>query len=295
MKLGYRYHLIHYGTTHSYHLVDPSPWPLLGALGGLSVTIGGVLYMHKFEGGWTVFLSGLIILIYTIIFWWQDVIREATFESLHSSLVQKSLRLAMLLFIISEVMFFLAFFWGFFYSSMSPVHSIGSIWPPKYIVLLSCYTVPLTNTVFLLSSGVTITWAHHAILIKSKKHTILGLILTLVFAISFSFLQCLEYLSAPFAISDGIYGSCFFISTGFHGLHVFIGTIAIVIGFLRIILNHFTSSHHFGIEAAIWYWHFVDVIWLFLFINVYWWTNYSTSLIDEIGKHARLKIWFYFL
>jgi cytochrome c oxidase subunit 3 len=275
MKLSYRYYLTHYKTTHSYHLVDPSPWPLLGSLGGLSITTGGVLYMHKFEGGWMVLLSGLIILTYTMFFWWQDIIREATFESLHTSLVQKSLRLAMLLFIISEVMFFFAFFWGFFYSSMSPVYNIGAVWPPKYIVLLSCYTVPLTNTVFLLSSGVTVTWAHHAILTKSKKHTILGLIFTIIFAILFSGLQCLEYFSAPFYISDGIYGSCFFISTGFHGLHVLIGTIAIVISFLRVVLNHFTNNHHFGIEAAIWYWHFVDVVWLFLFINIYWWTNYT--------------------
>jgi cytochrome c oxidase subunit 3 len=173
---------------------------------------------------------------------------------------------------------------------MSPVYNIGAVWPPKYITLFSCYTVPLTNTVLLLSSGITITWAHHAILIKSKKHTILGLMFTIIFAILFTLLQCLEYLSAPFYISDGIYGSCFFILTGFHGFHVFIGTIAIIVGFLRIVLNHFTNSHHFGIEAAIWYWHFVDVVWLFLFINIYWWTNYSSSLVGEIGKHVRFKI-----
>lgn len=292
MKLYFKYYLTHYKTIHSYHLVDPSPWPLLGALGGLSVTTGGVLYMHKFNGGWALFLSGSIILIYTMIFWWQDIIRESTFEGLHSSLVQKSLRLAMLLFIISEIMFFFAFFWGFFYFSMSPVYNIGAVWPPKYISLISSYTVPLTNTVFLLSSGITITWSHHAILIKSKKHTILGLIFTVIFAVLFTALQGFEYLSAPFSISDGIYGSCFFISTGFHGLHVFIGTIAIIIGFLRVILNHFTNTHHFGVEAAIWYWHFVDVVWLFLFINIYWWTNYSTSssLIDVTGKHVRFKI-----
>lgn len=266
--------LIHLKTDHSYHLVDPSPWPILGSLGGFSLTTGGVLFMHKYYGGWNLFLTGFIIIFYTMYFWWQDIIREATFEDTHTSLVKQNLRLGMILFIISEIMFFVAFFWAFFYSSISPVYNIGAIWPPKYIGLISSYTIPLTNTYFLLSSGVTITWAHHALLIRAKKHTIVALIFTIIFAFLFTILQGFEYLYSPFCMSDGIYGSCFFMATGFHGFHVLIGTIAIIIAFIRIILNHFTNTHHFGFEASIWYWHFVDVVWLFLFINIYWWSNY---------------------
>lgn len=274
MLLNNRYFLIHLKTFHSYHLVDPSPWPILGSLGGFSVTTGGVLYMHKYNGGWYLLVSGLILILYTMFFWWQDIVREATFETVHNNLILKSLKLAMILFIISEILFFFAFFWAFFHSSISPVFNIGAVWPPKYISLISFYTIPLTNTVFLLSSGVTITWAHHSVLVRAKKHAILSLIFTIIFATFFTALQYFEYINASFNISDGIYGSCFFIATGFHGFHVFIGTMAIIITLFRLILNHFTNQHHFGLEASIWYWHFVDVIWLFLFINVYWWSNY---------------------
>ena len=273
MYINNKHIFIYLRTAHQYHLVDPSPWPIFGSLGGFCLTVGGVLYMHKFSGGWSLFLTGLFIVILTMFVWWQDVIREATFEGCHTITVQKGLRLGMILFIISEVMFFFAFFWAFFHSSFAPVFNIGSVWPPKCISLISTYTVPLTNTFFLLASGATVTWAHHAILARAKKHTIIALIFTLIFAILFSFLQSVEYLNAPFSISDGIYGSCFFMLTGFHGFHVFIGTIALFVAFIRVILNHFTNKHHFGFEAAIWYWHFVDVVWLFLFINVYWWSN----------------------
>lgn len=274
MLLNNKKFLIHLKTDHCYHLVDPSPWPILGALGGFSITTGGVLYMHKYNGGWVLFTSGLILILYTMLFWWQDIVREATFETVHNNLILKSLRLGMILFIISEILFFFAFFWAFFHSSISPVFNIGAVWPPKYISLISFYTIPLTNTVFLLSSGATITWAHHAVLIRAKKHTILAFMITIIFAILFTMLQYFEYINAPFSISDGIYGSCFFMATGFHGAHVGIGTIAIIVTLFRVILNHFTNKHHFGLEASIWYWHFVDVVWLFLFINVYWWSNY---------------------
>jgi cytochrome c oxidase subunit 3 len=260
-------------TTHSYHLVDPSPWPLVGSLGAFMLTSGGVLYMHKFIGGWNLFLTGFSVILYVMYTWWRDVIREATFEDTHTVVVQKGLRLGMLLFIASEVMFFFAFFWAFFHSSLAPVHNIGGVWPPKAISTMNTFTIPLTNTFFLLSSGATVTWSHHAIIARAKKHTLFALILTLVLAILFTALQGLEYVNAPFNISDGVYGSCFYMATGFHGFHVFIGTIALLVSLVRIVLNHFTDKHHFGFESAIWYWHFVDVVWLFLFINVYWWSS----------------------
>jgi cytochrome c oxidase subunit 3 len=260
-------------TNHSFHLVDPSPWPFVGSIGGFCLTVGGVLYMHRFTGGWLLFITGFSIIIFTMFVWWQDVIREATFEDCHTITVQKGLKLGMILFILSEIMFFVAFFWAFFHSSIAPVYNIGSVWPPKCITRMNTFTIPLTNTLFLLSSGATVTWSHHSILARYKEQTILGLIFTLSFAILFTMLQVYEYQNAPFSISDGIYGSCFFLATGFHGFHVFIGTIAIIVSLFRVVLNHFTNKHHFGFEAALWYWHFVDVVWLFLFVNIYWWSN----------------------
>jgi cytochrome c oxidase subunit 3 len=260
-------------TAHSYHLVDPSPWPLLASLGAFMLTSGLVLYMHKFIGGWPLLITGFTLILYIMYTWWRDVVREATFEDQHSIKVQKGLRLGMILFIVSEVMFFFAFFWAFFHSSIAPTYNIGGVWPPTAISTINTFTIPLTNTFLLLTSGATVTWAHHALLARAKKHTLIALILTILLATLFTCLQGLEYLNAPFNISDGIYGSCFYMATGFHGFHVFIGTVALIVSFIRIILNHFTNKHHFGFEAAIWYWHFVDVVWLFLFINVYWWSS----------------------
>jgi cytochrome c oxidase subunit 3 len=260
-------------TSHSYHLVDPSPWPLLASFGAFMLTIGIVLYMHRFIGGFSLFLTGFLLILYVMFTWWRDITREATFEDQHTVIVQKGLRLGMVLFILSEVMFFFAFFWGFFHSSISPAFNIGGVWPPKAISVISTETIPLTNTFILLTSGATVTWSHHALLVRSKKFTLIALLFTLFLAMLFTVLQGLEYVNAPFNISDGIYGSCFYMATGFHGFHVLIGTIALFVSFIRIILNHFTNKHHFGFEAAIWYWHFVDVVWLFLFANVYWWSN----------------------
>nr|YP_010533564.1 cytochrome c oxidase subunit 3 [Gomphonema parvulum]UXX44715.1 cytochrome c oxidase subunit 3 [Gomphonema parvulum] len=260
-------------TAHSYHLVDPSPWPLLASLGAFMLTSGLVLYMHKFIGGWQLLTTGFTLILYIMYTWWRDVVREATFEDQHSITVQKGLRLGMVLFIVSEIMFFFAFFWAFFHSSIAPTYNIGGVWPPKAISTINTFTIPLTNTFLLLTSGATVTWAHHALLARAKKHTLVALIFTILLATLFTCLQGLEYVNAPFNISDGVYGSCFYMATGFHGFHVFIGTVALIVSFIRIILNHFTNKHHFGFEAAIWYWHFVDVVWLFLFINVYWWSS----------------------
>jgi heme/copper-type cytochrome/quinol oxidase subunit 3 len=269
IKVTYNY----FKTTHAYHLVDPSPWPLVASLGAFMLALGGVLYMHKYSGGWDLLVTGLSSIIYVMFVWWRDIIREATFEDTHTVTVQKGLRLGMILFIVSEVMFFFAFFWAFFHSSVAPVHNIGGVWPPKAISLISTYTVPLSNTFFLLTSGATVTWAHHALLGRAKRHTLVGFMFTLYLSVLFTSLQGYEYVSAPFSISDGVYGSCFYMTTGFHGFHVFIGAVAIFVSFIRSILNHYTNTHHFGFESSIWYWHFVDVVWLFLFANIYWWSS----------------------
>ena len=261
-----KFKFIFYNTNHTFHLVDPSPWPILGSIGALSLTTGSVLYMHSFTKGWSLLVTGFILINFTVFVWFRDIIREATFEDCHHIIVQKGLKLGMLLFIISEIMFFFAFFWGFFHSSLAPVFNIGAVWPPKAITLINTYTIPLTNTFFLLSSGLTVTWAHHAVIIKAKKHAIIALLLTLVLAFLFSLLQSFEYLNVPFSISDSIYGSCFFLLTGFHGFHVLIGTIALLVSLVRIVLNHYTNKHHFGFEAAIWYWHMVGATARLLFL-----------------------------
>lgn len=258
-------------TLHSYHLVDPSPWPLIAAIGALMLTTGTVLIMHRFFGGNQLILIGFFVILFVMFGWWRDVIRESTFEDQHSFAVQKGLKLGMILFIVSEIMFFFAFFWSFFHASLAPSYNVGGVWPPQFINVISVSGIPLTNTFFLLSSGATVTWAHHAIIIRAKKQAVISLIFTLVFAILFTGLQVLEYFEASFTINDCVFGSCFFMATGFHGFHVFVGTIALVISLFRIIFNHFTSTHHFGFESAAWYWHFVDIVWLFLFITIYWW------------------------
>ena len=256
---------------HSFHLVDPSPWPLISAFSGLMLTFGGVLYMHGFAGGCFLRDLGLLMILCMMFFWWRDIIREGTLEGQHTFTVQTGLKMGMLLFIVSEVMFFFAFFWAFFHSSFNPMYSIGGIWPPAFITILDPWKVPLLNTFLLLTSGASVTWCHNSILFGDKIQSILSLVITVFLAIIFTGLQGFEYCTAPFTISDSVYGSTFYLATGFHGFHVGIGTIFLFICLVRLIFNHFTKLHHFGFEAAAYYWHFVDVVWLFLFLSIYWW------------------------
>jgi len=256
---------------HPFHLVDPSPWPALSSLGALCTTMGAVMFFHGFSGGYSMFYGGLFLVIYCMYVWWRDIIRESTFEGHHTILVQLGLRSGMLLFIVSEIMFFFGFFWAFFHSSIAPTIDIGAVWPPKGIEILNPWEIPFLNTILLLSSGASVTWAHHAILAGKRRDSVIGLIVTIVLAIIFTSFQVMEYIEAPFTISDSVYGSCFFMATGFHGAHVFIGTIFLIVCLIRQLNHHFTRKHHFGCEAAFWYWHFVDVVWLFLFVAIYWW------------------------
>jgi heme/copper-type cytochrome/quinol oxidase subunit 3 len=256
---------------HPFHLVDPSPWPLVASTAALLVTSGSVGMFHGYSGSGSISRFGFSRLIFSMIVWWRDIIREGTFEGQHTSMVQLGLRFGMLRFIVSEVMFFFAFFWAFFWSALSPTPEIGSVWPPQGIEVLSAWEVPLLNTIILLSSGASVTWAHHAIVAGERDSAIQGLIVTVVLAMVFTALQGFEYVNAGFTISDSVFGSTFYMATGFHGFHVFIGTCFLAVCLARLVYNHFTQQHHFGFEAAAWYWHFVDVVWLFLFISVYWW------------------------
>jgi len=256
---------------HPFHLVDPSPWPLVASIGGLGLTFGLVMTMHNYIGGTNLLMTAFLMTIFVMYVWWRDIVREGTYEGQHTAAVQIGLRWGMALFIVSEVMFFFAFFWAFFHSSITPELAIGGVWPPEGIELLSPWEVPLLNTVILLSSGATVTWAHHAIVAGCRSNAIISLIATIVLAIFFTGLQALEYVHAPFTISDSVYGSTFYMATGFHGFHVFIGTCCLTVCLIRLYFHHFTREHHFGFEAAAWYWHFVDVVWLFLFVTIYWW------------------------
>nr|YP_010536703.1 cytochrome c oxidase subunit III [Trochus sacellum]UYC29875.1 cytochrome c oxidase subunit III [Trochus sacellum] len=252
-----------------FHLVEFSPWPLTGSMGALFLTAGSAGWFHGYF--YSVSLLGFLLIILTMIQWWRDVTREATFQGFHTEKVSSGLRWGMILFITSEVCFFFAFFWAYFHSSLAPTPELGSCWPPTGVDPLNPFQVPLLNTAVLLASGVTVTWAHHALMEGDKSGGIQGLTGTVILGVYFTILQAGEYYEAPFTIADGAYGSTFFVATGFHGLHVLIGTTFLAICLARVISNHFSTAHHFGFEAAAWYWHFVDVVWLFLYLSIYWW------------------------
>jgi cytochrome c oxidase subunit 3 len=256
---------------HPFHLVDPSPWPFVASLSTLFCAIGMVMYMHAYQGASLVLANSLSLLFLTMFLWWRDVTREATFEGHHTGIVQKGLRYGVFLFIVSEVLFFFAFFWAFFHSSLSPAIEIGSVWPPKGLNVLDPWQVPFLNTLILLLSGCTVTWCHHAIISNYRTQAIVSLTFTIILATIFTSFQIFEYNTAEFRLSDGIYGSTFYMATGFHGFHVFVGTLFLSICLVRIFTYQLTQQHHFGFEAAAWYWHFVDVVWLFLFVAIYWW------------------------
>ena len=260
-----------YTQRHAFHMVDPSIMPFITSISVFMLTSGSVLFFHGFQGGSEMVFFAMFFLISCKFFWWRDVTREGTFEGHHTNIVQLGLRYGMLLFIASEVMFFFGFFWAFFDASLTPTIEIGNIWPPKGINTFNAMEVPLVNTLILLCSGATVTYAHHAITAGLKLDAVWGLILTIILAILFTSFQAYEYLSADFRISDGIYGSTFFMATGFHGFHVFVGTVFLAVCLIRLLFNHFTIQHHFGFEAAAFYWHFVDVVWLFLYVAVYFW------------------------
>lgn len=254
---------------HSFHIVDGRPWPLMGSIGALILTTGSVKIFCFSDPN--LFWVGLWCLFITSFQWWRDIRREGTYQGLHTDIVYTGLKIGIILFIVSEVFFFFSFFWGFFHRSLSPTLEVGLSWPPNGIIAFNPFIIPLLNTIILLSSGVRVTWAHHAILENEHNSYIYSIFITVILGIYFSFLQAVEYMESIFSIRDRVYGSVFFIATGFHGLHVLIGTTFLIVCLIRGLKGHFRRAHHFGFEAAAWYWHFVDVVWLFLYIRIYWW------------------------
>jgi cytochrome c oxidase subunit 3 len=257
--------------SHPYHLVEPSPWPILVSFSLLSFTTGAVMYLQGHQNGELLLILGLTLTVTGMGLWFRDIITEGTYLGHHTKQVQTGLIIGFVLFIVSEIFAFFSVFWAFFYASLSPAIEIGGVWPPLGISALDPFSIPLLNTFLLLSSGAFVTYGHHALIAGNRKGAILGTLFTIILAIIFTALQYVEYSEAGFTIADSVYGTVFFASTGLHGLHVIVGTIFILVGFIRILNYHLTDTHHIGHEAGILYWHFVDVVWLFLFIAVYYW------------------------
>lgn len=281
---------------HDYHLVNPSPWPLVGSISAFVLAIGAIQFMR--DGAPMIMGIGFALVILTMFLWWRDVVREAERFGDHTPVVQIHNRYGMILFIASEVMFFVAWFWAFFDASLFPdevrqiVTAGGSeetigmvsrnevtkgIWPPEGTKTFDPWGLPLVNTLILLLSGTTVTWAHHSLVEGNRKGLIWGLVLTIILGVIFTICQAYEYMHAGFAFKQAsggnIYGSTFFMATGFHGFHVIVGTITLTVMLFRALAGHFTPKQHFGFEAAAWYWHFVDVVWLFLFACIYVWAQ----------------------
>lgn len=282
---------------HDYHLVNPSIWPMIGSLAAMVMFGGLVMWMHDDyfgASGKFVFAAGAAGLILTFYKWWADVITEAQGGD-HTPVVQLHLRYGMILFIASEVMFFVGWFWAWFDFALFPVPleivdgavtslfgqdgaADTAVFPAKGLEVMDPFALPLLNTLILLCSGTTITWAHHALINGDRDGLKKGLWATIILGAVFSAIQAYEYGVAPFAFGQSNYSSAFYMATGFHGFHVLVGTIFLMVCLARVYKGHFTPTHHFGFEAAAWYWHFVDVVWLFLFIVVYIWGGWGAPI-----------------
>jgi len=254
---------------HPYHIVDYSPWPIKIRIIAIIIII--LISQSFYKLNLTLLLTITTTSILIMYKWWQDVTREASIQGLHSKETFNNIKTGIILFITSEVLFFLSFFWIFIHSSLAANIEIGINWPPKTIIIFNPIHIPLLNTIILVSSGVTITASHHYIIIKKHKIANIILTITILLGVYFTTLQAIEYIQAPFSISDSTLGSSFFISTGFHGFHVIIGTIILIVSLKRIRTNQISKKHHFGFEARAWYWHFVDVVWLILYSLIYYW------------------------
>jgi len=259
---------------HHFHMVNPSPWPALGSAAALTLAVGAVLFFHKvpvlgMEPGVFKLLPGFALLILTMVMWWRDIVKESVKEKAHTEEVSHGLRLGMVLFIASEVMFFVAFFWAFFHNALG-FSTTTMQWPPEGIEVLDAWELPFYNTVILLTSGGTVTRAHIYIEEGNNAKAAKWIFITAALGVFFLGLQVYEYHHATFALTDGVYPSTFYLATGFHGFHVFVGTVFLIVCGFRAQNNHFSPHKHIGFQAAAWYWHFVDVVWLFLFVWVYW-------------------------
>jgi cytochrome c oxidase subunit 3 len=270
---------------HPFHIISPSPWPILSGFLAINSLIRIIILAQTKTSN---FLQiNLLITTITIFLWWRDVSRESSLQGYHRLKVIRGLRTGILLFIRSEILFFVSFFWIFFHRSLAPNIEIGRIWPPIGILPINPFQIPLLNTIILLSSGITVTWAHHSLITNKNEKVKFSLLITIILGLYFTSLQIWEYWDASFNFSDSIFGSSFFIATGFHGIHVLVGTIFLLISFFRFKINLFSKTHHLGFEMSIWYWHFVDVVWLFLYTFLYWWSYFIISIKNIIDFQSK--------
>jgi cytochrome c oxidase subunit 3 len=263
--------LSHSMPLHPFHMTSASPWPIMASAAVLAILSSAVMWFNHVDHGGTLLLLGIASVFSAAGLWFKDVVTEGTHLGLHTRIVQQCLSMGVSLFIVTEAMLFVSVFWAYFHSSLSPTVELGVSWPPVGLVPLSPITVPLLNTLLLVSSGATVTYGHHAMFQGARGPALVGMLLTVVLAIIFTTFQYLEYDVAGFSISDGAFGSAFYFSTGLHGMHVAVGTMFLTAALVRLASYHFTQSHHLGLESAILYWHFVDIVWLFLYLAVYWW------------------------
>jgi cytochrome c oxidase subunit 3 len=255
-------------------MVNNSIWPLLTAVGGFFFVSGMAFYMHRTMYGGLLILLGLIILLLSAFFWFNEIIDESTFKGNHTLVVRIGLKSGFLLFIASEIMLFLGFFWAFFHSALSPSIVLGEIWPPIGIEIIKVMEYPLLNTALLVISGFAVTWAHRGISLGSYKEAVDAFIITIFLGLVFICLQGFEYYESNFNINDSVYASSFYMLTGLHGCHVIIGVLFLCVCFIRLLLNHYLTTHYLGLIFAIWYWHFVDIVWILLFLTVYCWGSW---------------------
>nr|AXS65082.1 cytochrome c oxidase subunit 3 [Elateroidea sp. 2 KM-2017] len=256
---------------NTFHLVTPSPWPLISSLSAFSLTLG-IINMINNSNMMLLILSMVMLMLISLL-WWRDIIRESTFQGFHSLKTAMNMRMGMILFIISEIFLFFSIFWSFFHNSLSPNIELGLNWPPKQIISFNTLQVPLLNTMILLTSSITVSWSHYSLINNNSIQSLKSLMITIIMGMYFTILQGFEYYTAKFSMADSIYGSTFFLTTGFHGMHVIIGNSFLMICLMRMKKNHFSSIHNIGFESAIWYWHFVDAIWLFVYLSIYWWSK----------------------
>jgi cytochrome c oxidase subunit 3 len=275
--MNYRNIYSRYSKKHPYHIVQVSPWPFFMGVGVFCLTSGFVFYMHEYVYAFVVLSLGLFISLTTIYCWCRDVVREATFEGNHTFKVRKGLRIGMILFILSEAMLFVSFFWTFFHSSLCPSVVFGCTWPPRELefLIIDPYYIPLINTLLLVTSGLTVTVSHASLRAGNLNKALDYLFITILLGALFTLFQLGEYFNSYFDISDSVYGSIFFLITGFHGMHVLLGTIMLIVSYFRMRSVHFTREVHVGYELSIWYWHFVDVIWLFVYLFIYIWVDFN--------------------
>nr|YP_010999046.1 cytochrome c oxidase subunit III [Pealius mori]WPM91804.1 cytochrome c oxidase subunit III [Pealius mori]CAD5105721.1 cytochrome c oxidase subunit 3 [Pealius mori] len=256
-------------SNHFFHLVNFSPWPILMAFNLINVGSSIIIMILNKE---LIPVSIAVILVLMIKFqWWRDVVREALYEGAHSKMVKQGISMGVLSFIISELCFFVSFFWMYFYLSLSPDMVMGMVWPPAGITSVNFLDIPLLNTLILLASGFFITWSHYSLMKSSDSEMKISYVTAILLGIYFFIIQMYEYYELSFDLSDSAFGSSFFILTGFHGFHVVVGILFLSVNFKRLINNNFSMMYPMGFEYSIWYWHFVDVVWLFLYLFLYWW------------------------